>query len=373
MKTKLADIYYRNRNIDENIVEANSILEMDELTKQLETIVQQLSLLANKQTEQDQQMAFLNSQLEKTNEIKTKTGNMGITDLFRIPDPIKSIPSFDGSRKQLNAWLKTVEDTLNVFAPMVTEQQFVLYLQAINNKIEGKAKDVLCLAGNPQSFQEIKQILIEALGDRQELSYYKSQLWSTKQSENTSVHSYFNKIKEICQNIKSLSKQKPLYNNSWQAINAFIEEDALAAFLSGLRKPYFGYAQAAKPQCIEEAYAFLCKFSSNEIISNNSRKINTQQNYNQANVRKTNVFETSNKPKGYNSVSNLKHKNDTPIPMEVDPSLRSRLSFNKRNINNTEICSNEQEEEENSNPQDLGESDLGEINFRTDHDSDTEG
>lgn len=74
------------------------------------------------------------------------------------------------------------------------------------NKIEGKAKDILCLAGNPQTFLEINEILIEALGDRQELSYYKSQLWANKQSETMTVHVYFKKIKETVQNIKSLSR-----------------------------------------------------------------------------------------------------------------------------------------------------------------------
>jgi hypothetical protein len=56
----------------------------------------------------------------------------------------------------------------------------------------------------------------------------------------------------------SCQSKKPLYSQSWEAISAFIEEDGLAAFILGLRKPYFGYAQASKPKDLEEAYVFLC-------------------------------------------------------------------------------------------------------------------
>lgn len=51
-----------------------------------------------------------------------------------------------------------------------------MYVTAVTNKIAGKAKDILCLAGNPDDFDVIKDILTNALGDRQELSTYKCQL-----------------------------------------------------------------------------------------------------------------------------------------------------------------------------------------------------
>ena len=38
------------------------------------------------------------------------------------------------------------------------------------------------------------------------------------------------------------------YSAQWEVINDFIDEYSLAACISGLRKPYFGYAQAARPK-----------------------------------------------------------------------------------------------------------------------------
>lgn len=356
MGKKSREIFDLNRDFDENSIEIFPIT-MDQIMVQLNTIAEQLQNLNVKQTEHDQILAYLNQKVEQPQgeEIPKAVNKVNVLDLFRIPDPIKSIPSFDGNRKQLTAWIKTVEDTLGVFEPLVPEQQFNLYLQAVNNKIEGRAKDVLCLAGNPKTFKEVKEILMEALGDRQELSFYKSQLWSTKQSEGTTIHTYFNKIKEIVQNIKGLSKQNKLYNESWIAINAFIDEDALAAFISGLRKPYFGYAQAAKPKGIEEAYAFLCKFNCNELISNNSKKPLNQNNQQTMTQKSGNGNQIRNnmvqlKPNQFVNTNERKQSysvKDKPTPMEVDLSMRTRNSFNRKLINNHEVCEDEEEVDTN--------------------------
>lgn len=274
----------------------------------------------------------------------------------------------------MTSWLKTAEETLKIFEPLVAQQQFQMYIQAVRNKIEGRARDILCLAGDPETFPEIKQILLDALGDKQELSFYKSQLWANKQTENMSVHIYYNKTKEIVQNIKGLSKQNPVYCNSWQAILAFIEEDALAAFISGLRKPYFGFAQAAKPKTLEEAYAFLCKFSTNECISNHTKKP-IQANFNpqrtnqvgpiQPKVNQYQVKPKENKEQNYRNWS-------TQEPMEVDPSARSRNTFNRKLVNNHEVVIEKGDIEITNTENFQEEQDPYSENFQTVQDSDTE-
>lgn len=327
------------------------------LSNQMNAIMQSITAMNAKQTQYDGMLAAINEKLNNNN-----TGNNTAyrqvpalpqqMDLFRIPDPIKSIPTYDGSRRQLSSWLTTAENTLQIFEPIVADQVYSIYLQAVINKIEGKAKDILCLAGNPTNFDEIKEILTNAIGDRQELSTYKSQLWN-KMQENTSVHKYYQKMKEITQNIKTLSKQNPKYRAHWDAINDFIEEDALAAFLAGLREPYFGYAQAARPKDLEDSYAFLCKFKGKEITANNM---------NQNNNHSYQKFTKNDKP-NYNKPS---YSNNTPDnqksepkksfysqpnpaqPMEIDPSLKSRLTLNKKIIHNNETLDPDNSEHSDS-------------------------
>ncbi|XP_062556308.1 uncharacterized protein LOC134221136 [Armigeres subalbatus] len=133
--------------------------------------------------------------------------------------------------------------------------------------------------------------------------------------QNMSIHRYYHRTKEIVQNIKTLSKQNTKYRDNWDAINTFIDEDGLAAFISGLRGNYFGHAQAARPKDIEDAYAFLCKFKSQEINASNMEDISKAKN------------------------SNGNNSKDSIEPMETDSSLQSRLTYNKKLINNNEVAS----------------------------------
>lgn len=336
--------------------------DMEQLSAQVNNIAQLLELMRNTQQQQQQQIEALShgqAQASATqNHIQQQSANSAVSveSLYKIPDPIKSLPKFDGNRKQLSAWLTTAENTLNRFKNLVNPDQFDIFVTAVANKIEGKAKDIICLAGNPQTFEEIRDILTSALGDRQELTYYKSQLWQTKMTDNMSVHKYYNRCKEIVQNIKSLAKQKRKYQDNWDAINSFIEEDALAAFLAGLKEPYFGYAQAAGPEDMEAAYAFVCKFRS---------KIETASN--RDNFKKPSSFD----PKE-DKFRNNKYPNTTkqqfskddrirthpeqissdPQPMETG-SIKSRLTLNKRQINNNEVSEDEKSSDSEREDEDI--------------------
>lgn len=338
-----------NLFLEENL---SSNENMEQLAAQVGNLTRLLEEMRNQQEQQQQIINTLSQGQAQANVAQNNAQQqnapaaVNVDTLFKIPDPIKSIPKFDGNRKQLSAWLATAENTLNVFRNIVTEQQYNIFVTAVINKVEGRAKDIICLAGNPQSFQEIKEILTNALGDRQELTFYKSQLWQTKMTDNMSVHKYYNRCKEICQNIKSLAKQKPKYKENWDAINAFIEEDALAAFLAGLKEPYFGYAQAAGPEDMEAAYAFVCKFKTKETTSMNMEAQQKQYKNQKSKEypKKSNEFQSNKHQTNYQK-SDRNHDNDSaPQMMEVG-SVKSRLTLNKKQINNREISDEEKSSE----------------------------
>lgn len=341
------------------------------------TLEQVLAELANRITNMNTTMQQMSSkQHEQENLLQTLSSQRACTltnnisppippvtgDIFRIPDPIKSIPTYDGSRKQLQSWITTVENTLNVFKDLVSEQTYFIYVQAVLNKITGNAKDAICLAGNPLNFEDVKNILVETFGDRQELATYKAQLWANKQNVDMNIHKYYKRTKEIVQNIKAIARQNKEYNAHWPVICKFIDEDALAAFIAGLKHPYFGYAQAARPDDIESAYAFLCKFTSAEKISATQQFSQNQfkHNTNQNKTLSPNDTGRHQKPFKENQNANknqyLPNRSFTGQPktgnqepksnieqMEVDPSIRSRLTVNRKMVNNQEICSDDDE------------------------------
>ena len=191
-----------------------------------------------------------------------------------------------------------------------------------------------CLAGNPSTFEEAKIILVEALGDRQELSTYKARLWANKQTSDMSIKHYYNRTKEIVQNIKTISKQDLLFNEHWEAILKFIEQDALAAFIAGLRAPYQGYAQASGPKDLEAAYAFLCKFQSTEKIAETHKQDNSNRYKNSEQKPTTSNNQNNKKPF---KPENPKFEPKLPEAMDTK-TTRSRLTINnhENNDENTE-------------------------------------
>lgn len=290
---------------------------MDELRQQVAELTGALNRMAEINEVNEQRLANLNARVTQQQQMQE----------FKIPDPIKGLPTFDGNKKQLASWLRTAETTLNYFQDS-PENVKRLYLQAIINKAEGKARDILCLSDNIETFDRVRELLTETLGDRQELSTYQCQLWRTKMTDDMTIHKYNSVMRETIQKIKILAKQKPTYGTNWRAINQFIDELGLAAFISGLKKPYFGYAQASKPKDVEDAYAFLCKFTSNE------------KNFDQIKPNKqvdTKPFMKKGMIKNTNPSSSVREE-----PMDIDPSLRSRRS-DIRIVHNHEICENDED------------------------------
>lgn len=330
-----------------------SILEltnMEQLSGQLASIMQQLQLLNENQ--QHQQLAIERLQNDTTAVTSPPITQQGINinTLYSIPDPVKAIPPFDGSRRYLLSWVNMAESTLNLFKDHVSETVYKVYVTAVANKLQARARDIICLAGNPTDFETIKQLLINALGDRQELSTYKCQLWQNHMVDGMSIQKYYQKTKEIIQNIKTLAKQKEDYRNNWQVINNFIDEDGLAAFIAGLSKPYFGYAQAARPTDLEDAYAFLCKFKSKETAATymaEQSRFTTKKPPYQKSYQKTSYQNNSNldnKKPEHKQPENQKYYT---TPMEVDPSMRSRLTLNKKSINNQELNNEDSDDDDN--------------------------
>lgn len=261
--------------------------KMEQFASQLQQISQQLQSLTTKQAQYEHDLQTLrtdpsvlrngipdisDSEEEEIGELGPVSTQNIMESLSRIPDPIKSIPTFDGNPKQLNAWITSAESILNLFKPLVTTNVFMIYEQSVIHKLQGKAKDAICMAQYPQTFAEAKKILTSALGDRQELSSYKSKLWRNKQTDSMSVHKYYQKTQYLVERIKTLAKQDRDYAESWKAISKFIDQDALAAFVAGLNEFYFGHALAARPKSLEDAYSFLCEFTSSEKIARAEKK-----------------------------------------------------------------------------------------------------
>lgn len=328
------------------------------LFNSLYALEQRVNALQQENTSLTQQ---LNEQQQQIIHAAPEPAGRAQNDFFRIPDPIRTIPSFDGNKKQLSSWLTSARRTLDLFRPLVAAETLAVYEQAIINKIDGKARDTICVSGNPSTFEEVATVLESVYGDRNDIATYQTQLWSLKMQD--SLHMHYKRTKEIMVNMKSLAKRNPLYNEHWEAINHFLEQEVLAAFINGLSKPYFGYAQTAQPSDLETAYAFLCRFQNAE-----RTKTQTQTPPEQA-QRSYKSFNQEKQHKPFNKPFNQEKKfpNPTPgpssdrnriTPMEIDTSLRS----NQRSKLFNHIA--EKDEETSDSEHSEAEVETEEINFQ---------
>lgn len=174
-----------------------SISQLEQLTTQITELTRAFNQLLQRNTNLEREVAALQG-----------APRNDTLELYKIPDPIKSLQTYTGEKNHLNQWLNAAESTLQLFAT-VTPQQYRVYLQAVLNKIEGKAKNIICLAGEIQTFEEVKTILRNALRDRQEISYYKNQLWQTRMSEDTTIHKNYATMKATVQTSRTWRSRTP--------------------------------------------------------------------------------------------------------------------------------------------------------------------
>lgn len=316
-------------------------VSMEQICEQLSAMEGYLQNLAERQGSLEAAISERNNREQcpdESKEIPHVHAHTSRANFFTIPDPIKELPSFDGNRKQLMGWIAKVETTLNVFRAIVPVDIFNLYEIAVSNKIIGRANDVLCQQGSPHDFETVKSILLKAFGEKvSAFSTYKSQLWQLKLSTNMSIHKYYSIHNDLVDKIKIIAKQNPIYRNNWEAINCFINEDALAAFIAGLSEEYYGHVQAAQPKDVEEVYNFLCMLKTkkdfgkviekNDKPTNNTYKLTSNQRYEKPHTEKKQSYHAS------------KVVHDEPMDTTT---TRSKLT--QRSVNNHETYESETDE-----------------------------
>lgn len=90
-------------------------------------------------------------------------------DASRIPDAIKMIVPYRGDskdKKSLATWISSVEGKLEFARNLLpaeadVEQTMALWVGIIRDKIVEEASDALASRNNPETWEEIKQVLVE--------------------------------------------------------------------------------------------------------------------------------------------------------------------------------------------------------------------
>lgn len=231
---KRSDIFIKNRNIIMEPTRDDLVTQIKLLTEQQEQLFQTISALQMRADDPFVQ--------------------------FRTPDPIKNLPTFGGNKKETQAWLEDVENTLDLFASYRGQPIYQQLIRAVKSKIVGEAKEILIASGNPNMWEEIKNALLNSYGDRRDLTSHIQSLFYAKQGKKT-LTEFYNKIKAIDTSIKATAASMEEYKDATKAINCLISLITVTRFVDGLGDTFSMHVRSYRPETLEDAYNITMQFS----------------------------------------------------------------------------------------------------------------
>lgn len=196
--------------------------------------------------------------ISQFNQLKQKSDDPFLA--FRTPDPIKNLSPFSGNRRETQAWIQDTEKTIELFEKYENDPIYDQIIRAVKSKIVGEAKEVLIAAGNPNSWEEIKEILQNSYGDRRDLTSHIQSLFYIRQGSKSIVE-YYNSIKAIDTSIKATASSIDEYKHSGRAINKLISLITLTRYIDGLSDQLSMHVRSYRPETLEEAYSITREYS----------------------------------------------------------------------------------------------------------------
>lgn len=289
-------------------ISAEVLLEqVRELTKNQEELIQTIRILKDKAND-----PFLN---------------------FTTPDPIRNIPNFNGNRKEVLAWVQDAEQTLALFDQYKGDICYGQIIRSIKNKITGEAREILIASGNPTTWEEIKEVLINAYGDRRDLTSHIQSLFYIRQGKKT-LPEYYNKIRTIDTAIKSSAAGMDDYKSHTKVINSFVSLITLTRFVDGLNEDISMHVRSCRPETLEHAYEITQQYSNAAYRHKLDRKVN---NPTPSFPKQLTGEQSKIKPNNFNN--NSRYSDRTPsgkfknkVQTDDDASMRTHVS--KMQVNN---------------------------------------
>lgn len=227
------------------------------------------------------------------------------------------------------------------------------------------AKEILIAAGNPNEWEQIKEIILNSYGDRRDLTSHIQSLFYISQGKKT-LTEFYNQIKKIDTSIKSTAALMDDYKSSTKAINSLISLMSLTRFVDGLNDELSMHIRSYRPQSLEDAYSITIQYSNAAYRQKLDRKpIPERKNFNTPMHKSTAPTNNYQKPQPVDKSSGSAKFKNFKQNLDEDVSMRTARSRNEINNHTTEK-SNEIKEEPDTSLLDSEDDELlvDELNFQ---------
>lgn len=328
--------------------------------EQIEDAITQLTGAVNAQIEQMRTMSTRINQLEARvsppNEMLNSNNSVILTEadlreINRLPDSVKTLPTFEGNPVQFISWVHNVESILRDYDVVKSKPIYRAILRQIRQKIQGPA-DTALISYNifDEDWGKIKNCLSLHYADKRDLRTLEHELGSLSQ-KNFSVDQFYARINHQLSLIVNKIKGQ---DYSMETSNALLEtyrNRALDVFIRGLSGELSRMLVIQRPKNLPEAYSFCLEIQNLNLRNYSIHPKNTtmpiQAPRYQVNQKQSPTPRELG-PAERNQIYNRNLETQTPppprptqpkppVPMEVDPSIHSRRVNYMNRIESTPV------------------------------------
>lgn len=328
--------------------------------EQIENAITQLTGAVNAQVEQMRVMSARINQLEAVvsppNEMVNYSNPINLTEadlreINRLPDSVKTLPTFEGDPVQFISWVHNVESTLKDYDVVKTKPIYRAILRQIRQKIKGPA-DTALISYNifDEDWGRIKSCLSLHYADKRDLRTLEHELGLLSQ-KHFSVDQFYARINHQLSLIVNKIKGQDYSRETCNALLETYRNRALDVFIRGLSAELSRMLVIQRPKNLPEAYSF-CLEIQNLNLRNYSiypKNTTTPIQASRYQIKQKQYFV----PKGLgpaerNQIYNRNLETQIPppprptqpkppVPMEVDPSIHSKRVNYMNRIGSTPV------------------------------------
>lgn len=252
-------------------------------------------------------------------------------------DIVKSIPEFDGEQSDYVAWRQSAVDAYEIFRPYQNSEAHYQAVTILRNKIRGSARALLVSHSTVLNFDAVIARLDVTYADKTSLRVLRQKLEMVRQGE-LSLMQYYD---EVQKSLTLVTNKIIMSHNANGAalLNAEVRNDALHAFISGLKRSLKAIVFPAQPKDLPAALALAAEAEASierSMFANSYAKAMEERNNASEGNRQPNRPERNphyTKKQGQNrpqQAENTQKNDDRPPqePMEVDSSSKFRQQTN---------------------------------------------
>ncbi|XP_067634867.1 probable ATP-dependent RNA helicase ddx42 [Eurosta solidaginis] len=273
--------------------------------------------------------------------------NLDVNIKFKlISTNINSIPPYDGNRDALSNFVHRIDSMVQILNSFTADEYKILLIGQIKDKIIGSARRSILINGNPDTWPEIRKVLIDNHGEKNSVDELIDKIRVCRCD--STIEAFYNLLNTLLCRLNNASQ---FSGNSSLSINSESNARiALNSFKFGLPEPVKSIIVSRDPKTLKDAYDIIksngyLKYTNKRTNFFNSTQFNKNNNNFEHNVSNMSSYATQqhrqhNRENNLNNYVNQQNRqqfsnNDRVNDISSNVSQQHRPQYSNSNVNNS--------------------------------------